>query len=75
MARNYPAVVEPRRQRKWIDMGAGKGPKCCVCGAKATHHPFVQVNIFRGDDMGPYKACDLHANDPQALLNSTPQTA
>jgi hypothetical protein len=71
MARDYPAVVDTRRQRKWIDMGADKGPKCCVCGAKATHHPFVEVNLFRGDDMGPYKACELHATDPQALLNST----
>lgn len=75
MARQYPAVVDMRRQRKWIDMGAGKGPKCCVCGAKATHSPFVEVNLFRGDDMGPYKACALHACDPHALLNSTSKVA
>ena len=75
MAREYPAVVEDRRQRKWIDIGASKGPKCCVCGAKATHHPFVQVSIFRGDDMGPYKACEIHKTDATALLNSTSKVA
>jgi len=75
LARDYPTVADARRQRKWIAMGADKGPKCCVCGAKATHHPFVQVNLFRGDDMGPYKACDLHATDPLALLNSNSKVA
>ena len=71
MARQYPRVESTRRQRKWIDMGPDKGPKCCVCGAKATHNPEVQVNWFRGDDEGPFKACDTHKEDAEALLNST----
>lgn len=64
----YPRVSNTRPQPKWA--GIKKGPKCCVCGAPATHHPIVEVNLFRGDDMGPYKACDLHKADAQALLDS-----
>lgn len=70
MARaEFPRVVDSKRERKWIDQGPNKGPKCRVCGDKATHSSTVQVNWFRGDDEGPFKACEAHKNDAQALLN------
>lgn len=71
MAREYPRVEETRHQPKWVAMGPNKGPKCCVCGAKAVASPWVQVNWFRGEDEGPFKACKEHKSDAQALLNST----
>lgn len=67
MTKTYPlAVATPNAS--WIRMGAGKGPKCCVCGEKATHSATVQLNLYRGDDIGPSRACELHATDADALL-------
>jgi hypothetical protein len=70
MSREYPRVVESMLNKKWAKIGKGKGPKCCVCGELATHETWVQVNWFRGDDEGKFKACKLHKDDAQALLNT-----
>lgn len=71
----FPRVQQSKRERKWIDQGPNKGPKCRVCGAKATHSSFVQVNWFRGDDEGPFKACDDHKTDAHNLLNPPQEKA
>ena len=74
MTKTYPqAVATPNAS--WIRMGAGKGPKCCICGAKATHSATVEINLYRGDDIGPYKACEVHAADADALLATSDAVA
>ena len=67
--KTYPqATATPNAS--WIRMGAGKGPKCCICGEKATHKVFVEVNIFRGDDLGHFKTCKSHSADAAAILDT-----
>lgn len=74
MARDYPRIKDARLQFKWRDQRAKAGKKfvehhlCVACGEPATHKVFVQVNWFRGDDEGPFKACQDHKQDGAALL-------
>ena len=70
MSRQYPRVVDPRPIKKGVAaLGDKKGrPVCCVCAKPATNASRVQVNWFRGDDAGPYKACEDHKLDAAALL-------
>lgn len=65
--KTYPFVSEPNKQDTWRRMGEGKGPKCCVCGAKALAKVFVEVDIYRGDDIGPFKVCGTK-HDAETLL-------
>ena len=67
MSKSYPLTVATPNA-SWIRMGAGKGPKCCICGEKATHSATVQINLYRGDDIGPYKTCAEHASNADVLL-------
>lgn len=73
MAHTYPRIgSEPRKQDKWAAIPANKpGPKCCVCGNRALFKVFIEENIFRGDDVGPFKACADHKRDAAALLEAT----
>lgn len=74
MARDYPRVVDTRFQFKWRDQRAKAGKKfvehhlCVACDKPATHKVFVQVDWFRGNDEGPFKACQDHKQDGAALL-------
>lgn len=80
-SRRYPRVVDAAFQFKWRDQRAKAGKKfvehhlCVVCGAPATHKVFVQVNWFRGDDEGPFKACADHKQDGYALLGAQEKKA
>lgn len=76
----YPRIVDSTHKPKWDKLRV-QHPKnahhwqCCACPAPATHLVFVQVNWFRGDDEGPFKACADHKRDAAALLSSRPKEA
>lgn len=80
MPREYPRVVDSRREKRWTLTPKGqkipkgrthpnKIPRCRVCGELATYSSWVQVNWFRGDDEGPFPACNAHKEDAAGLLN------
>jgi hypothetical protein len=72
-AREYPRIVDATHKPKWAKLRI-QHPKnapdwtCCCCPAPATHSVYVQVDWFRGNDEGPFKACKTHKGDALALL-------
>lgn len=65
MARAYPRIDSARK----LPEPKGKtGPRCCVCGQPARFRVLVEVNIFRGDDVGPHKVCAVNAHSASDLL-------
>jgi hypothetical protein len=73
MAHDYPRVgSEPRKQAKWAAIPAHRAaPLCCVCTKRALFKVFIEESIFRGEDVGPFRACDDHKRDATALLEAT----
>lgn len=65
MSRSYPRA-EPRLQQNWVNKPSPT-LVCCVCKAPATHKVWVEVDWFRGNDEGPYKACKAHKDSATAL--------
>lgn len=63
----YPRIGRAEFERRWSKLPQDKGPRCYLCGGKATHHVHVEVSYFRGDDE-VFKACANHTKDARALL-------
>lgn len=68
MSTAYPRA-DAQHKPRWFKKPSSQ-MLCCVCNQPATHRVFVQVNWFRGDDEGPFKACKAHKEEAQALLDS-----
>ncbi|GER16728.1 hypothetical protein [Variovorax boronicumulans] len=77
MAHLYPRVGSaPKFQEKWAAIPARKAaPLCCACDKRALYKVFVEESIFRGEDSGPFRACEDHKRDAALLLESTWPTA
>lgn len=75
----YPRIVDARYMAKWVKLRAQQPRQhantwlCRACGGPATHSVFVQVDWFRGNDAGPFKACKEHKEAAELLL--TPSAA
>jgi hypothetical protein len=66
--RRYPRIGSTKFRPKWAEQPKG-APKCCVCGAPATHRVCVEFDIFRGDDE-VVNACGDHSKDADALAQA-----
>jgi hypothetical protein len=66
--RQYPRIGSSAYRPKWAEQPKG-APKCCVCGAPATHRVCVEFDIFRGDDE-MVNACGEHSKDAKALATA-----
>lgn len=64
MSRIYPRLGNVRDMRR---VWTGKSPKCCVCGAKATHRVDIEWWHMRGDD-DVANVCDAHKSDLAAIV-------
>lgn len=73
MSKQYP-IASAERKPSWAKTRANhpKAPhvQCCLCGAPADYQVWIEVNWFRGDDEGPFKACKDHKSDARALLST-----
>lgn len=67
--RQYPRIGRIDHQSRWAKLPANEGPRCIVCGAKATHKVHVEFDIFRGDDE-VMRACIDHSVDVRALVSA-----
>ena len=64
--RQYPKIGRCDPQRRWIALPENEGPRCILCGSKATHSVHIEFSYFRGEDE-VVMACAGHSKDAHAL--------